>query len=109
MQNLANNNSFSIQTIAQQANRIQQQSKFEQDFMDQVHTDPNVHAPATNNTMVTNNEAGLTAPAFTPMSIPLPHEVEPGQLYHPIENDEAAKPQNDRPDLYGPPTAIFSS
>ncbi|MBR1802130.1 PrgI family protein [Candidatus Saccharibacteria bacterium] len=109
MQNLANNNSFSIQTIAQQANRIQQQSKFEQDFMDQVHTDPNVHAPATNNTMVTNNEAGLTAPTFTPMSIPLPHEVEPGQLYRPIENDEAAKPQNDRPDLYGPPTAIFSS
>ena len=130
MQNLANNNTFSIQTIAQQANRIQQQapqpvaqptpqpiqqqpiqqqSKFEQEFMDQVHTDPNIHAPQTNNSMVVDNEAGLTAPVFTPMSIPLPHEVEPGQLYKPISNDEDNQRQNDRPDLYGPPTAIFSA
>ena len=127
MQNLANNNTFSIQTIAQQANRIQQQapqvqqpvaqpapmpmpSQFEQDFMNQVHTDPNIHAPATNNSMVVDNEAGLTAPTFTPMSIPLPHEAEPGQLYKPINDDEDnRKNQNDRPDLYGPPTAIFSA
>lgn len=84
MQNLANNNTFSIQTIAQQANRI------------------------TNNAMVVDHEAGLHAPTFAPMSHPLPHEVEPGQLYKPI-SDEEPKPSNDRPDLYGPPTAIFSS
>lgn len=119
MQELANNNTFSIQTIAQQANRIQQQapqpmpSQFEQDFMNQVHTDPNIHAPATNNAMMTNNEAGLHAPVFEPMSRELPHEVTPGNLYKPIEEkdlrDNIDRPQNDRPDLYGPPTAIFSA
>ena len=118
MQELANNNAFSIQTIAQQANRIQQQvpqqpSQFEQDFMNQVHTNPNIHAPATNNAMMVNNEAGLHAPVFTPMSHELPHEVTPGNLYKPIEErdlrDNIDRPQNDRPDLYGPPTAIFSA
>ena len=119
MQNLANNNTFSIQTIAQQANRIQQQvaqptptvapSSFEQNFMDQVHTDPNIHAPQTNNAMVRDNEAGLTAPVFTPMSTELPHMTQPGQLYSPTNNLSDNKPHNDRPDLYGPPTAIFSS
>ena len=118
MQELANNNAFSIQTIAQQANRIQQQvpqqpSQFEQDFMNQVHTDPNIHAPAINNAMMVNNEAGLHAPVFTPMSHELPHEVTPGNLYRPIEErdlrDNVDRPQNDRPDLYGPPTAIFSA
>lgn len=78
MQELANNNDFSIQTIAQQANRIQQQapqqpSQFKQDFMNQT----------------------------------------PGNLYRPIEErdlrDNVDRPQNDRPDLYGPPTAIFSA
>lgn len=118
MQELANNNAFSIQTIAQQANRIQQQapqqpSQFEQDFMNQVHTDPNIHAPAINNAMVVDNEAGLHAPVFQPMSHELPHEVTPGNLYKPIEErdlrDNIDRPQNDRPDLYGPPTAIFSA
>lgn len=118
MQELANNNAFSIQTIAQQANRIQQQvpqqpSQFEQDFMNQVHTDPNIHAPATNSAMMVDNEAGLHAPVFTPMSHELPHEVTPGNLYRPIEErdlrDNIDRPQNDRPDLYGPPTAIFSA
>ena len=83
MQNLANNNTFTIQTIAQQANRI------------------------TSAAMMPNNEAGLQAPTFEPMSMPLPHETEPGQLYKPIQDDNQ-KPANDRPDLYGPPTAIFS-
>lgn len=78
MQELANNNAFSIQTIAQQANRIQQQvsqqpSQFKQDFMNQT----------------------------------------PGNLYRPVEKrdlrDNVDRPQNDRPDLYGPPTAIFSA
>ena len=121
MQNLANNNTFSIQTIAQQANRIQQQapqpivqptqqrSDFEQEFMDKVHTDPNVHAPTANTSMVVDNEAGLTAPTFEPMSMPLPHEVSAGG-YRPVENDLRNNTSgNDRPDLYGPQTAIFSS
>ena len=84
MKNLANNDTFTIQTIAQQANRI------------------------TNNAMVQNNEAGLHAPVFTPMSHPLPHEAEPGQLYKPV-GDDLEKPTDTRPDLYGPQTAIFSS
>ena len=126
-QNLANNNTFSIQTIAQQANRIQQQqapaqpvqpvqqpaaqSQFEQAFMQKVQ---NPYGPAeqhltTNNQMVMNHEAGLTAPQFTPMSTPLPHETQPGQLYQPVQDNSTNKNQPDRPDLYGPPTAIFSS
>lgn len=123
MQNLANNNTFSIQTIAQQAERIQQQaqpapqpiaqpvqqpvqhpSEFEQNFVNQVH---NPTRPVNNN-MMQNNEAGLTAPVFTPMSIEVPEIREEGQLYRPV-NDEATRKDDDRPDLYGPPTAIFSA
>jgi hypothetical protein len=84
MQNLANNDTFSIQTIAQQANRI------------------------TNNAMMVDHEAGLHAPTFTPMSQPLPHEIAPGQLYRPIEENNPSQ-SSSNPDLYGPPTAIFSS
>ena len=119
MQNLANNNTFSIQTIAQQAQRIQQQaqpqpapqpvqhpSEFEQNFVEQVH---NPTRPI-NNTMMQNNEAGLTAPVFAPMSIEVPETHEEGQLYRPIYSDAAQKKKDDdRPDLYGPPTAIFSA
>jgi hypothetical protein len=123
MQNLANNNTFSIQTIAQQAQRIQQQaqpqptpqpvtqpvqhpSEFEQNFVEQVH---NPTRPI-NNSMIQNNEAGLTAPVFAPMSIEVPEAHEEGQLYHPVYSDETQKKNNDdRPDLYGPPTAIFSA
>lgn len=132
-QNLANNNAFSIQTIAQQANRIQQSmptqpvmqqpvmqpvqpaqpmNQFEQEFMQKVQN-PYGQAPtsieprAINNTMVVDHEAGLTAPQFTPMSTALPHETEPGKLYRPVDEDEDSGPS--RPDLYGPPTAIFSS
>ena len=134
-QNLANNNAFSIQTIAQQANRIQQSmptqpvmqqpvmqpiaqpapqpvNQFEQEFMQKVQN-PYGQAPtsieprAINNAMVVDHEAGLTAPQFTPMSTSLPHETEPGKLYRPVDEDEESGPS--RPDLYGPPTAIFSS
>lgn len=136
-QNLANNNAFSIQTIAQQANRIQQSmpvqpvmqqpvmqpvqqpaqpaqpmNQFEQEFMQKVQN-PYGQAPtsieprAINNAMVIDHEAGLTAPQFTPMSTSLPHETEPGKLYRPVDEDEESGPS--RPDLYGPPTAIFSS
>ena len=129
MQNLANNNTFSIQTIAQQAQRIQQQaqpvqpvmqpmqpvaqpmpqpiqqpSEFEQNFVNQVH---NPTRPV-NNTMMQNTEAGLTAPVFAPMSIEVPEVHEEGQLYRPT-NDSEQKKNDDRPDLYGPPTAIFSA
>ena len=121
-QNLANNNAFSIQTIAQQANRIQQsapqpvqpaQPTFEQAFMQKVQN-PYGEAPTSveprivNNAMVVDHEAGLTAPQFTPMSNPLPHQTEPGQLYRPVQEDEENNGPS-RPDLYGPPTAIFSS
>jgi hypothetical protein len=118
MQNLANNNTFSIQTIAQQAQRIQQQaqpqsqsqpvhhpSEFEQSFVQQVH---NPTRPVNNN-MMQNNEAGLTAPVFTPMSIEVPKIHEEGQLYRPVTDDSTNKKDDDRPDLYGPPTAIFSA
>lgn len=118
MQNLANNNTFSIQTIAQQAQRIQQQaqpqpqpqpvhhpSEFEQSFVQQVH---NPTRPV-NNSMMQNNEAGLTAPVFTPMSIEVPTIHEEGQLYRPVTDDSIKKKDDDRPDLYGPPTAIFSA
>ena len=118
MQNLANNNTFSIQTIAQQAQRIQQQaqpqpqpqpvhhpSEFEQSFVQQVH---NPTRPVNNN-MMQNNEAGLTAPVFAPMSIEVPEIHEEGQLYRPVTDDSVKKKDDDRPDLYGPPTAIFSA
>ncbi len=131
-QNLANNKTFSIQTIAQQANRIQQSipqpvqpqpqpqiqqpqpapSQFEQEFMQKVHNPygegaSSVEPRAINNAMVTDHEAGLTAPQFTPMSAPLPHKTEIGGMYHPVNKNNGNNP--DRPDLYGPPTAIFSS
>ena len=130
MQNLANNTAFSIQTIAQQAQRIQQQaapqpapqpvmqpvaqpiqqpvqhpSEFEQNFVNQVH---NPTRPVNNN-MMQNNEAGLTAPVFTPMSIEVPEVHEEGQIYHPVNEGSEQEKANDRPDLYGPPTAIFSA
>jgi hypothetical protein len=105
MQNLANNTTFSVATIAQQANRIQQQAP-----QPLPQPTPQPAAPASNNSMVIDNEAGLTAPTFTPMSTPLPHETQPGQLYQPINlRDNQPHDNNDRPDLYGPPTAIFSA
>jgi hypothetical protein len=96
MQNLANNDTFSIQTIAQQANRIQQQA-------------PQQQVPSTNNSMVVNTEAGLHAPVFTPMSTPLPHESTQNQAYQPINLSDNRPQAPSNPDLYGPPTAIFSS
>ena len=129
--NLANNDTFSIQTIANQANRIQQQAmtqaqpapqpapqpvtdptlrserQFEEDFMQAVRTPSMVQTQNTFNSMMPPSVSGLTPPEFKPMSTPLPHETGPGQLYRPIQQDEPEN-KNDRPDLYGPPTAIFS-
>ena len=82
MQNLANNNTFSIQTIAQQANRIQ-------------------------NSMAPQQPQGLTPPVFQPMSVELPHEA--SGRYNPVDlrdNNSNQKPLN--PNLYGAQQAIFS-
>ena len=120
-QNLANNKAFSIQTIAQQANRIQQsiqptpQQPVAQPVQPVYQPQPApvaaptpVIEPQPNNAMISNNEAGLTPPVFQPMSTPLPDLPEPGQLYRPI-SDDSEKPQDNRPGLYEPPTAIFSN
>jgi len=60
--------------------------------------------------MVVDHEAGLTAPVFTPMSYDLPHMSEPGETYHAAgDNLRDNKDHPENPDLYGPPTAIFSA
>ncbi|MBQ6486422.1 PrgI family protein [Candidatus Saccharibacteria bacterium] len=151
--NLANNDTFSVQTIANQANRIQQQAQqqqiqqpaqqpantmqlppqpmsqpapqptpapqpvldptlrserqFEENFRQAIRTPSIVQNQSTFDSMMPPTVAGLTPPEFTPMSTPLPHESQPGH-YRPIQTEEETKKPNDRPDLYGPPTAIFS-
>lgn len=122
MTNLANNNAFSIQTIAQQANRIQQQIQPQQpaqpvQLVQQMQPAQPVQqpqpmpapnpTPAQNpfTTMMPPAVAG-TPPVFQPMSVPLPDLPEPGHRYNqPLEPEK----NESRPDLYGPPTAIFSS
>ena len=114
-QNLANNNAFSIQTIAQQANRIQQEATQAQPqpqpVMQPVMPQPfEQSVTPVNNSMVVDHEAGLTAPVFTPMSRDLPHLSEPGDTYRAAGEDlRDNKDHPENPDLYGPPTAIFSA
>ena len=122
MTNLANNKNFSVQTIAQQANRIQQQAQqpvpqptqsmpqpaqvmptAPQNMPQPVQTMPQ---PAQNpfNNMMPPAVAG-TPPVFQPMSVPLPDLPEPGHRYNQPDKPETSS----NPDLYGPPAAIFSS
>lgn len=114
-QNLANNNAFSIQTIAQQANRIQQEATQAQPqpqpVMQPVMPQPfEQSVTPVNNSMVVDHEAGLTAPVFTPISRDLPHLSEPGDTYRAAGEDlRDNKDHPENPDLYGPPTAIFSA
>lgn len=86
LQNLATNNSFSIQTIAQQANRIQQTLQPQQTFQPQ--------------------------PTLQPQ--PMPQSSTPFQSSYPSPQPQFAQPQSSQPainppDLYGPPPAIFST
>lgn len=86
LQNLATNNSFSIQTIAQQANRIQQTLQPQQTFQPQ--------------------------PTLQPQ--PMPQSSTPIQPSYPSPQPQFAQPQSSQPainppDLYGPPPAIFST
>ena len=91
LQNLATNNSFSIQTIAQQANRIQQTLQPQQTFQPQ--------------------------PTLQPQ--PMPQSSTPFQSSYPSPQPQSAQPQSAQPqssqpainppDLYGPPPAIFST
>ena len=111
MKELANNTAFSVQTIAEQAQRIQQQIQPQpvvQPAPQPVYQQPVMPQAPTNNSMMQNNTAGLTAPVFTPMSIEVPEVHEEGQVYR-AAGDDDKKNINDRPDLYGPPTAIFSA
>jgi len=116
--NLANNNTFSIQTIAQQANRIQQQAQPQQPVQPvsqqiqppipqpQPIQQPIQQQPNPFNNMMPPTVAG-TPPVFQPMSVPLPDLPEPGHRYN--QSPDTIKRENDRPDLYGPQAAIFSS
>lgn len=86
LQNLATNNSFSIQTIAQQANRIQQTLQPQLTFQPQQTFQPQ---------------------PFSQSSTPL-------QSSYPSPQPQSAQPQSSQPainptDLYGPPPAIFST
>lgn len=86
LQNLATNNSFSIQTIAQQANRIQQTLQPQPTFQPQQTFQPQ---------------------PFSQSSTPL-------QPSYPSPQPQSAQPQSSQPainppDLYGPPPAIFST
>ena len=86
LQNLATNNSFSIQTIAQQANRIQQTLQPQPTFQPQQTLQPQ---------------------PFSQSSTPL-------QPSYPSPQPQSAQPQSSQPainptDLYGPPPAIFST
>ena len=90
-QNLANNNTFSIQTIAQQANRIQQ--TFQPQPQPQLQYPPQTSQfqpqPYSQSQYQTPPFYPPTTLAATPSSVP-PQPTTP-------------------PDLYSPPTAIFSS
>lgn len=86
LQNLATNNSFSIQTIAQQANRIQQT----------LQPQPTLQPQQT----------------FQPQ--PFSQSSTPIQPSYPSPQPQSAQPQSSQPainppDLYGPPPAIFST
>lgn len=86
LQNLATNNSFSIQTIAQQANRIQQTLQSQPTFQPQQTFQPQ---------------------PFSQSSTPI-------QPSYPSSQPQFAQPQSSQPainppDLYGPPPAIFST
>ena len=86
LQNLATNNSFSIQTIAQQANRIQQTLQPQPTFQPQQTFQPQ---------------------PFSQSSTPI-------QPSYPSPQPQSAQPQSSQPainppDLYGPPPAIFST
>lgn len=86
LQNLATNNSFSIQTIAQQANRIQQTLQPQPTFQPQQTFQPQ---------------------PFSQSSTPI-------QPSYPSPQPQFAQPQSSQPainppDLYGPPPAIFST
>lgn len=86
LQNLATNNSFSIQTIAQQANRIQQTLQPQPTFQPQQTFQPQ---------------------PFSQSSTPL-------QPSYPSPQPQSAQSQSSQPainppDLYGPPPAIFST
>ena len=86
LQNLATNNSFSIQTIAQQANRIQQTLQPQPTFQ----------------------------PRQTFQPQPFSQSSTPIQPSYPSPQPQFAQPQSSQPainppDLYGPPPAIFST
>lgn len=86
LQNLATNNSFSIQTIAQQANRIQQTLQPQPTFQPQQTLQPQ----------------------------PFSQSSAPFQSSYPSPQPQSAQPQSLQPainptDLYGPPPAIFST
>ena len=80
LQNLATNNSFSIQTIAQQANRIQQTLQPQPTFQPQP---------------------------FSQSSTPLQPSYPSSQPQ--FAQPQSSQPAINPPDLYGPPPAIFST
>lgn len=98
LQNLATNNSFSIQTIAQQANRIQQTFQPQPTLQPQQTLQPQ--------------------PTFQPQQTfqpqPFSQSSTPLQPSYPSPQPQFAQPQSSQPainppDLYGPPPAIFST
>ena len=98
LQNLATNNSFSIQTIAQQANRIQQTLQPQPTLQPQQTLQPQ--------------------PTFQPQQTfqpqPFSQSSAPFQSSYPSPQPQSAQPQSLQPainptDLYGPPPAIFST
>ena len=98
LQNLATNNSFSIQTIAQQANRIQQTLQPQPTLQPQQTLQPQ--------------------PTFQPQQTfqpqPFSQSSTPLQPSYPSPQPQSAQPQSLQPainptDLYGPPPAIFST
>lgn len=98
LQNLATNNSFSIQTIAQQANRIQQTLQPQPTLQPQQTLQPQ--------------------PTFQPQQTfqpqPFSQSSTPLQPSYPSPQPQSAQPQSSQPainppDLYGPPPAIFST
>lgn len=80
LQNLATNNSFSIQTIAQQANRIQQTLQPQPTFQPQPFSQS-------------------STPLQPSYPSPQPQSAQP----------QSSQPAINPPDLYGPPPAIFST
>lgn len=98
LQNLATNNSFSIQTIAQQANRIQQTLQPQPTLQPQQTLQPQ--------------------PTFQPQQTfqpqPFSQSSTPLQPSYPSPQPQSAQSQSSQPainppDLYGPPPAIFST